>query len=83
MQLVNELLLCYFWPFLYLSITFSAAFKSCLSPASTSLSLKIEHIGGIQGDNTSTAADLVEPPNDQRVFNQEVEAAVAQRLNKK
>ena len=30
MQLVNELLLCYFWPFLYLSITFSAALESCL-----------------------------------------------------
>ena len=40
-----------------------------VSLASSSLSLKIEHIGGIQGDNTSTAADLGEPPNDRNVFN--------------
>ena len=82
MQLVNEILL-FLLLALFVSLSHVPLPQNPVSLASSSLSLKIEHIGGIQGDNTSTAADLGEPPNDQRVFNQKVEAAVAQRLNKK
>jgi len=84
MQLVNEILLFYFWPF-FVSLSHVPLPQNPASSASSSLSLKIEHIG----DNFRgiILAQQLVWVNHQMIKKFSIKrwyiAMVAQRLNKK